>query len=254
MEGIEADRILGQLCAAEEIGLALVDGSRVLHRRIFERRLHFERQDGYAVSTAYMEGIEADRILGQLCAAEEIGLALVDGSGVLNSRIFERRSYLERQDGYAVSARQMEGIEADRILGQQCAAEEIGLALVDGSRVLHRRIFERRLHFEDEMDGTVAFATRLLHGFAYFAGSCQFLATEEIGLTLIDSSRISRIFRLGYDQLQMYRTIAEGIGYFGRSRQGRTPEEIVGGTTHSSGILCVYLSRQGCSQGCQQDD
>ena len=112
----------------------------------------------------------------------------------------------------------MEGIEADRILGQQCAAEEIGLALVDGSLILNRRIFERRLHFEDEMHGTVAFATRLLQGIACFAGGSQFLATEEISLTLIDSSGISRIFRLGYDQLQMYRTIAEGIALFGRFR------------------------------------
>ena len=96
-------RIRRKLFATKQIRLALLDGSLILHRRIFRQRCYLERQDGYAVSTAYMEGIKADRIFGQLCAAEEIGLALVDGSGVLNRRVFERRSYLERQNGYTVS-------------------------------------------------------------------------------------------------------------------------------------------------------
>ena len=141
-------------------------------------------------------------------------------------------------------------------IGSACSqlrtTEQVGLARLDGSIVLHLHgIYSRSgsLHLQRQGHGTIATATYLLQGIGGHRVRLQLLATEQIGLSGFYRGGIGGSLQRGEEQVKSHRTIDERIGLRARRDQLLTTEQVGSGTTHRSRILRV----DGCGNSCTEE-
>ena len=131
----------------------------------------------------------------QLLAAEEVSIACGNRSRI--AYLYLSRSHRQREDSNTILASQMERILVLAGSGQLLAAEEVGLACGNRSRIAY--LYHRRsgsLYMQRKVDGTIAPTSFLLQYIArHISVRRQLLASEQIGLSGLNRSGIGNSFR-----------------------------------------------------------
>ena len=189
-----------------------------------------------------MQRVAISSACSQLRTTEQVGLARLDGSIVLHLHGIYSRSYRQVDKDDGVFARQVQRVAISSACSQLRTTEQVGLARLDGSIVLHLHgIYSRSgsLHLQRQGHGTIATTTYLLQGIGGHRVRLQLLATEQIGLSGLYRGSIGGSLQRGEEQVKSHRTIAERIGLRARRGELLATEEVCTGAAHSSIILRI---------------